>query len=120
MVSLGSVVDTQAGTTSSALRHTKLVQAAQQFEAVMMGELMKPLGSGAAIGEDADESSSTPMQSYGVEAMAGALARSGALGFADKMVKSVESHEQKNVAQIPNVLSQGADMQEKGDSQWRR
>lgn len=95
MVSLGAVVDTQPGATSNALRHTKLVQAAQQFEAVMMGELMKPLGSGAAIGEDSDENSSNPMQSYGVEAMAGALARSGALGFADKMVKSVESHEQK-------------------------
>ncbi|WP_047487907.1 hypothetical protein [Terriglobus sp. TAA 43] len=116
MVSLGSIVDTQTENSSNALRHTKLVQAAQQFEAVMMGELMKPLGNGSAIGEDADESSSNPMQSYGVEAMAGALARSGALGFANKMVKAVESHEQKNIDQTPKVISQGADMPEKGDS----
>lgn len=117
MVSLGSVViDTQPDTAADNVRHTKLVQAAQQFEAVMMGELMKPLGSGAAIGENADETSSNPMESYGVEAMAGALARSGVLGFATKMVKAVESHEQKNISQAPIVLSQGADMSEKGDS----
>jgi Rod binding domain-containing protein len=109
------MTDTQVDTASNAMRHTKLVQAAQQFEAVMMGELMKPLGSGAAIGEDADESSSNPMQSYGVQAMAGALARSGALGFASKMVKAVESHEHKDISQTPKVLSQGADMPEKGD-----
>ena len=116
MVSLGAVADTQTDTASSVMRHTKLVQAAQQFEAVMMGELMKPLGSNAAIGGDGDESSSNPMQSYGVEAMTGALARSGALGFASKMVKAVESHEQENIDQTPKVVSQGADMPEKGDS----
>ncbi len=89
-----------------AIGHTRLVQAAQQFEAVMLGELMKPLGKGSAIGEDTDENSSNSMQSYGVEAMAGALAKSGALGFAAKMVNSVEAHLAKNVAAGPNGFSE--------------
>lgn len=95
-----------------ALRHGKLVQAAQQFEAVMLGELMKPLSKGSAIAENADEASSNPMQSYGVEAMAAALAKSGALGFAATMVNSVESHLAKNNSAGTQVPSQTADMSE--------
>lgn len=98
-----------------ALRHTKLVQAAQQFEAVMLGELMKPLSKGSAIGEDADDSSSNPMQSYGVESMAGALAKSGALGFASKMVNAVEAHQTKNNSFSTNVLPENADVSERED-----
>jgi|GEM_PF-5684704 len=87
-----TTLNTESG--QSDLRHRKLVEASQQFEAVMLGELMKPLSHGSAIGEDAEDSSPNAMQSYGVEAMAGALAKSGALGFAAKMVKSVEDREQ--------------------------
>lgn len=86
-----SLLAGQVGTNVEAgVRHSRLVHAAQQFEGVMLGELMKPLASGAAIGEDPEAGSQNPMQSYGVEAMAGALASSGALGFAARMVHAVE------------------------------
>ncbi len=82
--------------TDAAARHAKLTHAAQQFEAVMMGELMRPLSSSTAIGGDeSDSSQSGPLQSFGVEAMASALAKSGALGFAGRIVAAVESHDPK-------------------------
>jgi Rod binding domain-containing protein len=77
--------------TTVSVHHEKLLHAAQQFEALMLSELMKPLGESSAIGSDADEGSGgNPLQSFGLEAMAGALAKSGALGFADRIVRSVE------------------------------
>ncbi len=83
----------------NAVRHAKLTQAAQQFEAVMLGELMKPLGKSSAIGvEDEEQGSSGPLQSFGMEAVAGALAKSGALGFAKQIVASMEKHDAKKNA----------------------
>ncbi len=76
--------------TADAARHNKLVHAAEQFEAVLLGELMKPLSSNAAIGEGSEDAASNPMQGFAVESMAGAMARSGALGLAEKMVAAVE------------------------------
>ena len=76
-------------------RHARLLHAAQQFEAVMLSELMKPLSSSAAIGEDGEAAAGGTMKSFGVEAMAGAMAKSGALGFANRIVTSVEQHENK-------------------------
>jgi flagellar protein FlgJ len=73
----------------TAIRHAKLMHAAQQFEAVMLGELMKPLAKSSTL-DDADEGGPNAMQGYGVEAMAGALAKSGALGFANRIVAAVE------------------------------
>ena len=99
--------------TDNAARHAKLVHAAQQFEAVMLGEMMKPLGKPSAIGEGDDEQSSNPMQGYGVEAVAGALARSGALGFANRIVAAVEKQSAKNnsekTADAPKVPLTSAD-----------
>ena len=80
-------------------RHQQLQKAATQFEAVMLGELMKPLTNGSALDENESGSSTTALQSYAVEAMAGALARSGALGFAGKMIRSVEARE----ARVPST-----------------
>ncbi len=82
-------------TTSDDARHAKLTHAAQQFEAVMLGELMKPLSNSAAIGGDDERGGTGTLKSFGVEAMAGAMARSGALGFAHRIVNSVEQHENK-------------------------
>jgi flagellar protein FlgJ len=75
------------------IRHAKLLAAAQQFEGVMLSELMKPLSKSASIDGDEAEGAAGTMQSYGVEAMAGALAKSGALGFAKRIVASVEIKE---------------------------
>ncbi len=106
------VADASA-TVETGVRHAKLLHAAQQFEAVMLGELMKPLGSSGAIGSD-DEGGGQggALKSFGVEAMAGALAKSGALGFANRIVSSVEHHEKnlgKQAAIPPKVAHEYAD-----------
>lgn len=80
-----------ASATADPARHTRLVAAAQQFEAIMLNELVKPLAQSTAPGDDADGSSG-PMASFGTEAVAGALARSGALGFAQRLAGSVDQH----------------------------
>ena len=84
-----------AGATGTDPRHAKLQQAAQQFEGVMLSELMKPLGQSASIDGNEAEGEAGTLQSFGVEAMAGALAKSGALGFARRIVASVEAREAK-------------------------
>ena len=86
------LLDTTAAAESTP-RHGKLLHAAQQFEGVMLSELMKPLGKSSGIGSDDPEGEAGTMQSFGVEAMAGALAKSGALGFAQRIVASVERRE---------------------------
>ncbi len=86
-----ATLNTGVATPDAGARHVRLLHAAQQFEAVMLGELMKPLAANGAIGEDADTASPNPMQSFGVESMAGALARSGTLGFARRIVTSLET-----------------------------
>ena len=84
-----------ANTGGNPIRHAKLLQAAQQFEGVMLNELMKPLGTPAGIGGDEADGEAGTMQGFGVEAMAGALAKSGALGFANRIVAAVETREAK-------------------------
>ena len=92
---LSAIAASDATGTDTTARHAKLLHAAQQFEGVMLSELMKPLSKSASIGGDEAEGEAGTMQSFGVEAMAGALARSGALGFAHRIVASVEARESK-------------------------
>ena len=83
-----------------AARHAKLLQAAQEFEAIMLEVILKPLGKPAAIDSDENDTGSTgPMQSFGVEAVAGSLARSDALGVAGRIVASVERHDPRSLAE---------------------
>lgn len=99
LLSVDGTSNSSAGAATE--RHTKLQQAAQQFEACMLGELLKPLASG----NEEDGSSSGPLQSYGVEALAGAMARSGGLGFASRIVHSVESHDAGTVSENTSEAS---------------
>ena len=68
----------------------------------MLSELMKPLSSSAAIGAEDHASEGSTLKSFGVEAMAGAMAKSGALGFAQRIVSSVEAHE-KNLSESGRI-----------------
>lgn len=55
----------------------QLDRAAHQFEAMLLQEMLKPLGQHADIsGENSDggEGSSSPLESFGIEAIAGSLA----------------------------------------------
>ncbi len=99
-----AAVPVTSADTNTGARHAKLLHAAQQFEAVMLGELMKPLGKSSAIGEEEAPGEAGTLQSFGVEAMAGAMAKSGALGFAHRIVSSVEAHE-KNLSEIGKIFA---------------
>ena len=63
------------------LRQHKVHEAAEKFEAVLLGEMLKPL---ANKGEDGEEQGGV-MASYGLESLAGAMAKHGGLGFAHRM-----------------------------------
>lgn len=77
--------------------HRKLIDAAQQFEGMLLQELLKPMkehGFCQQDGEDdnKDEGSGfgDTLSSFGTEAMATAIARSGGLGIASRVVEQVE------------------------------
>lgn len=78
----------QSGTTSP-----RLHQAAVQFESMLLKDLLKPLaqsdgmsdtGSGGSGGEQTGT-----LQNFAVDAIAGTMAKSGALGFAKQIEASL-------------------------------
>jgi peptidoglycan hydrolase FlgJ len=82
-----------------AQRHAKLVDAAQQFEASMLQELLKPMqhGQDSWGGEEqSDDSSTDTLGSFGSEAMAKAIAKAGGFGIARQIVAKVALEGQKN------------------------
>ena len=87
-----------AQTATDAYKAQRLTKAAHQFEAMMLGEMLKPLGKSD---EDAlkgsDSSGTNPLQSFGVEAIAGALANSGALGFAKQIEQALHKSAARSV-----------------------
>jgi Rod binding domain-containing protein len=99
------VGQTQALSPDSAAlaRQSKLTDAAQKFEGMMLEELLKPMqraGSvtGGLTGEDdgADRDSSLDtFSSYGVEAMAEALAKGGGLGLAKQVLCQIGKVDEK-------------------------
>jgi peptidoglycan hydrolase FlgJ len=96
MSALQMTITAAAGTGSSpeAAKHKQLVDAAQQFEAMFLKEMLKPMsakedGSEKDDGDDKAGDTST-YQSLGVEAMAKAVSAAGGLGIAKRIVSSVE------------------------------
>ena len=75
-------------------RHAKLVDAAQKFEGMLLQEILKPMqkSQDTGFGEDPDadrDGSLDTMTSYGTEAMANAIAKSGGLGIAKQVIEKV-------------------------------
>lgn len=75
---------------------SRLVDAAQQFEAMLLQEMLKPLHSSENKWDapDADKSADT-LSSYGTEAMAKAIAKSGGLGIAKRVIHEVGLEQNK-------------------------
>jgi peptidoglycan hydrolase FlgJ len=70
----------------------KLVDAAQQFEAMMLQELLKPMqrGQGSWGGEEkSDDAASDTMSSFGTEAISIAISKAGGFGVAKQIVSKV-------------------------------
>jgi flagellar protein FlgJ len=83
-------LDMAAGAASR--EHTRLVDAAQQFEAMLMQEMLKPLQSSKNKWDSGDEEVDTSMDtlsSYGTEAVAKAISKGGGLGIAKRVVAQV-------------------------------
>ena len=69
----------------------KVKSAAKQFEALLIGQMMKSMrdSEGGWLGTGSDESSSSAME-YGQEMFAQSMANSGGLGLADMIAKGFE------------------------------
>ena len=80
-------------------KRDKLVDAAQQFEATMLQELLKPLqhGQDSWGGEEkSDDSASDTMSSFGTEAIARAISKAGGFGIAKQIVSKVTQEHREN------------------------
>lgn len=76
-------------------RHARLVDAAQQFEGMMLEQILKPMqkSQDTGFGQDPDsdrDGSLDTLSSYGTEAVANSIARSGGLGIARNIVADVD------------------------------
>ena len=79
-------------------KQAKLVDAAQQFEATMLQELLKPMqhGQDSWGGEvKSDDSASDTMSSFGTEAIAKAISKGGGFGIAKQIVSKVTLEHQR-------------------------
>jgi len=76
-------------------RRAKLADAAQQFEAMMLQELLKPMRSSEddLAGEKNDDSSFDTISSFGTEAVAKSISASGGLGIAKQVMQQLISKE---------------------------
>jgi flagellar protein FlgJ len=88
-----------AGPAASGLgtaEHRKLVDAAQQFEGMLLQEMLKPMrehGFGQEESDTKDEGSGfgDTLTSFGTEQMATAISKGGGFGVAKKVVAQVEA-----------------------------
>jgi len=69
----------------------KVADAAKQFEALLIGQMMKSMkdAEGGWLGTDGDDSSSSAME-YGQEIFAQAMAKNGGFGVASMIAKGLE------------------------------
>lgn len=80
----------------SAQSPSKLKDAAQEFEGMLLQEMLKPLQSkDDSWGDDKTDNSSDIMSSFGCEAVAKAISASGGLGIAKQVIRQVTASQQK-------------------------
>src|SRR4051794_32257491 len=93
--------DSSVGNVESAAkqRDSKLVDAAQQFEAMLMQEMLKPLRAGQDgwAGESNDDSAADTISSFGTEAVAKAISRGGGLGIAREVVQQIRREHERGI-----------------------
>jgi Rod binding domain-containing protein len=107
---LPEAATTQAATAMEAAKQARLAQAAQQFEAMLLQEMLKPMRSGedswGGDGGGNPDSSSNPMDftdtmdaisGFGTEAVAAAIAKDGGLGIARQVIQQVTLEHQRDM-----------------------
>ncbi len=85
------------GPDAAAVKQAKLVDAAHQFEGMMLTEMLKGMQTGkdemTGEGDEGDNSGDT-LRTYGTEAVAQAISMHGGIGLANQVIAKVtkESH----------------------------
>jgi flagellar protein FlgJ len=96
---IGPDLSNQPATAIEAQKQAKLVDAAQQFEATMLQELLKPMqhGQDSWGGEEkSDDSAGDTISSFGTEAVAKAISKGGGFGIAKQIISKVTLEHQRN------------------------
>ena len=93
-----SELSTQTSASTERKNDPKLVDAAQQFEAMLMQEMLKPMqaGQNSWDKEKSDDGAADTLSSFGMEAVAKAISKRGGLGIANQVVRQVEREHEKN------------------------
>ena len=86
-------IEAIANTTTTAKPDQKLVDGARSFEAMMLGEMLKPLNFGGSPddGADADAGAAGTIRSLGTEAVAKAISTAGGFGLARQIIRQVDA-----------------------------
>ena len=100
---------TRASTAMEATKQAKLVQAAQQFEAMLLQEMLKPMRSGqdswggdgggsldSSGSSDSSDGSMDTISSFGTEAVAAAISKGGGFGIAKQVIRQVTLEHQQD------------------------
>ena len=87
-------------TTNEGNNRTRLADAAQQFEGMLLQEMLKPMRTddkdGAWSGDEkSSDSGEDTINSFGVEAVATAIAKGGGLGIARQVIQQVTAEHNK-------------------------
>jgi flagellar protein FlgJ len=92
-------ITSQPANAAEVQKQAKLVDAAQQFEATMLQELLKPMQHGQSSwgGEEkSDDTASDTISSFGTEAIAKAISKGGGFGIAKQIVSKIGAEHQRN------------------------
>jgi flagellar protein FlgJ len=95
---IGADITSEPATAAEVQKQAKLVDAAQQFEATMLQELLKPMQHGQSSwgGEEkSDDTGSDTLSSFGTEAIAKAISKGGGFGIAKQIVSKVTLEHQR-------------------------
>src|SRR5258705_11475887 len=96
---IGADIASRPATAVEQQKQAKLVDAAEQFEATMLQELLKPMQHGQSSwgGEEkSDDTASDTISSFGTEAVAKAISKGGGFGIAKQIVSQVTMEHQRN------------------------
>src|SRR5260370_42629920 len=96
---IGADITSQPATAAEVQKQANLVDAAQQFEATLLQELLKPMQQGHSSwgGEEkSDDTASDTISSFGTEAIAKAISKGGGFGIAKQIVSKVTLEHQRN------------------------
>jgi flagellar protein FlgJ len=94
------ITNAQATRSDKSDNQARLADAAQQFEGMLLQEMLKPMRTGENDGawssdDKTSDSGEDTINSFGVEAVANAIAKGGGLGIARTVIQQVTAEHNK-------------------------